>query len=897
MHPLVGLHLSGNTLTALDDVGNAGHLGRPAWNVRQLLKDLALRLGLPHPEVSRGFRVQEWSKRLAARLADATRAAPYYAAAYAVDPTGTAAQLLRLRDELVDAGWNGERLTGAERLETLAELAALDGPPLPPAGPDRLVAVEAELDRATRTPYGAIELVDDVSLWPGRWRRVFQRLRALGMRIETHRDSTRAPTVDGDLARFQRALRGEPASHRPISADGSLVVLRAATSSALAEPVAALLAADARPSTVIIRGLDPGPLDAALAWHGLSRQGVSGRSRWRPALQVLRLAFAVAFLPRDPRRVLELLTLPSGPFAGRAGRRLAEALCERAGIGNAVWVAHKQELSEAERAGVDAWIESPRLDPAGAPRAAVLEVAERVLEWIAGRGGSLEDPSWQDAALHARTFADAVHGDGRERLDRASLEQLLQDLTEESSTCMLAAEESGRLDHVDSPERLLVCRERVVWWGFVGEPPPPRPVLRSAELALLRRAGIHVPDSAAQLRARLEGFVRAVCSAQRQLVLVIPEQVAGERCQPHPLLDELVARVLGSELALDALAITPDELAKGAKLAAHLAPVPTEAAPVVPLPAARRQWRLDPGLIRPRDAESASSLEKLIGCPLSWTLHYQAGLRSRNRGGLPSGALLAGKLGHRLLEELHLKERLAGDLEQVRTAAELELDQLLEQEGARLLTPGASDERHQLRSELVEAIVSLVGLLRDGELDIAGVEVPVEAELGRRPLRGSIDLLLKNRRGEERVLDLKYGSTTYADKLKAGHAIQLAIYAEARRQQSGVAELPPAAYFSLKGHRLIATDAASHFNRHAHPGPPLSRTGAQIQNTLDSIATSLERGRIPVAGVKDMAEAGFLKTLGVASERSGDHLALEPESTCHYCEFGAVCGRSWEQPW
>lgn len=875
-----------------------GQLGRPVWNPRQLLTDLELRLGLPHPEVSRGVRVQEWSKRLAARCADPSRPAPFYAAAYAVDPTGTAAQLLRLRDELVEAGWEGDPLSGAERLETLGELAALDSLPLSPGRPDRLASVEAELRGVSRAPYDAIELVDDPSLWPGRWRRVLQRLAALGARVERRGDLLPEPTGDRDLARFQRTLRGGPrAVERPIAADGSLVLLRAPTSSALAEPVAAWLAADRTPSTLILRGLDPGPLDAALARHGLARQGVLGQSRWRPALQVLRLALAVAFVPRDPRRVLELATLPSGPFAGRAGRELGEALCERPGIGNAHWQRRVEALTVEERTRVEAWIDAPRLDPAGSPRAAVIEVAERVLGWLVARAGALGGASWLDAASEARAFVDALRGDERERLDRASIEQLLQVLTGESSTSALAPEEAGRLDHVDSAARLFVARERVVWWGFVGEPPPPPSPFRRGELALLRRAGVLVPDAAELLRARFEGFVRAVCAAEHQLVLVIPEQVAGERCSPHPLLDELVARLLGTDEALEALALTPDELARGEKLAARLVRAPTCAARAAPLPGARHQWRVDPALIRPREAESASSLEKLIGCPLHWTLHYQAGLRSRNRGGLPSGTLLAGKLGHRLVEELHASGGLAGELEQVRAAAERAFDGLVEREGAGLLAAGASDERHQLRAELAEAVVALVALLREGDLQVAGVEVPVEAELGRRALRGSIDLLVRTREGDERVLDLKYGSSPYGKKLTAGHAIQLAIYAEARRQQSGAAAPPPAAYFSLRTQRLLATDAAAHFRRRAQPGPPLAQTSAQIQNTLDAIASALDGGRVPVAGVREMAAVGFLKTLGVTGEGASRHLALPPDDTCRYCKFSPVCGRSWEEPW
>jgi ATP-dependent helicase/nuclease subunit B len=897
VHPLVGLQLSGNTLTPLDDVAHGeGHLGRPIWNARQLLGDLELRLGLPRQPLGRGLRVQQWSKRLAALVTE-PGSSPYFAAAYAADPTGTAAQLLRLRDELVDAGWNGDSLAGAERLETLSRLTALDGPALPPGMADQLVAVEAELGRVTSTPYVAFDLVDDPELWPGRWRRVFQRLQFLGTRFARVQPAWPSSTDDSDLSRFQRALRGVRSQEaRPAARDGSLVLLRGATSSLLAEPTAALLAADRTP-TVVIRGLDPVALDDALELQGLARQGVVSSSRWRPALQVLRLALAVAFVPRDPRRVLELLTLTGGPFAGRAGHRLADAWCDRPGTGNALWAEATAELSEEERERVQLWIESPQLDPLGTPRELLLEVAERALSWGTGRASWLRDPSWHAATLQAQAFVDALRTDARERLDRPAVEQLLQDLTDESSSVAIAREEAGRIDHVDSPERLLVPRERVVWWGFVGESPPPRPLFRAAELDLLRRAGFALPDPLARLRARFQGFVGAVHAARRQLVLVIPEQVAGERCAPHPLLDELVARVLGSEKALAALSLSPEDLARGEGLAASLVRVATQAAPVIPLPAARRQWHVDPSLIRPREAESASSLEKLIGCPLAWTLHYQAGLRSASRRGIPSGPLLAGKLGHRLIEELHLAGGLTGTPDDVRQAAEGALDLLIEREGTPLLIAGASDARHQLRAELVNAAVALAALLREAQLELMGVEVPVVAELGGRPLRGRIDVLLKAANGDERVLDLKYGSGSYSAKLKAGHAIQLAVYAEARRQQSGAAEPPPAAYFSLKNQRLLATDAAAHFGRQPQPGPALSKTGEQIRNTVGAIAATLEAGRIPVAGVKETAEAGFLKMLGVTNERSPDHLTLLAKDTCQYCELGAVCGRSWEQPW
>ena len=74
---------------------------------------------------------------------------------------------------------------------------------------------------------------------------------------------------------------------------------------------------------------------------------------------------------------------------------------------------------------MEEWLEAPRLDPGGAPRAAVLEVAERVLGWLGRRVVTGADASWFAALEQAQGFLDALQLDGRARLDRASLEQLL----------------------------------------------------------------------------------------------------------------------------------------------------------------------------------------------------------------------------------------------------------------------------------------------------------------------------------------------------------------------------------------------------------------------------------------------------------------------------------------
>src|SRR5207244_3895944 len=99
----------------------------------------------------------------------------------------------------------------------------------------------------------------------------------------------------------------------------------------------------------------------------------------------------LAFEPKDPQRVLELLTLPLGPFSGWSGGLLAKALTQSPGMGGPVWEKAKSRIAEvavgraqpsaedaAERGQqfiqrIEKWLERPGHDAvAGAPKAEIL---------------------------------------------------------------------------------------------------------------------------------------------------------------------------------------------------------------------------------------------------------------------------------------------------------------------------------------------------------------------------------------------------------------------------------------------------------------------------------------------------------------------------------------------
>src|SRR5882724_10756913 len=107
MRVLAGLGFGGATLTKFDDVQlGRGTIGQAVWSPSQLLRDLELRLGIGAELASDAVRVARWATRLA-ELAPRDR---FYSKSFDTDALGTARALLRLRDSLVEAGWDGQAI-------------------------------------------------------------------------------------------------------------------------------------------------------------------------------------------------------------------------------------------------------------------------------------------------------------------------------------------------------------------------------------------------------------------------------------------------------------------------------------------------------------------------------------------------------------------------------------------------------------------------------------------------------------------------------------------------------------------------------------------------------------------------------------------------------------------
>jgi ATP-dependent helicase/nuclease subunit B len=935
--PLVSLLFAGATLTEHDDLrAGTARLGCSVWGSAQLLSNLELRLGLPGLPVSRAVRVQQWSRR----MADLEGAQPgrFYARSHALDAIGTAETLLAWRDELAMAGWNGEPIpNGGARIETLREL---DEPPdLPPGTPDRLRRVEDELRDATTSLFDALLLAEPRTLWPGRWQRVFALLEGLGTSIRSESASFDAVTGDSDLARLQALLEGAVIDSPRLRGDGSLVLLRGETSWETADATAALLRAWREPSTAIVRGGEARPLDHALVAHGLASQGLDCTSAWRPALQLLPLAVELAFEPRDPYRVLELLTLPLGPFQGLVGRELAGALAEAPGIGGPAWREAKERIADVTRAKVarhaassgvaaDAaagladervegrlqtiatWLEQPGFEASRpAPREALLVVAERVRRWLQGRLAAAQTSAHDGvtspalaarsdilatAFARAQAFHELLSHESRADLDLVDVRLLLEQVSS-GHTLVLATETAGRIDPVDSPAGLRRARDVVVWWHCVGGTewrPSVRP-WRRREIHALRDAGVVLPDSAERLVAEGRSWHQAILAARKRLVLAMPRWALGEALEPHPVWHEIAARLGASSADLARITVDARDLLAGRveALGRAASPVVRDLGPLA-LPPARCEWHLDPAHLGAAIQHSATSLEALVGCPLQWVFKYPASLRPGALDSIAGGPMLAGQLGHRLVEELHRVGSLT-DAHALGDTVASSLDRLLREEAAVLLLPGMTFELAQLRQQLGRAVTTLAELLTESKLTVVDVEVAVEAPWRAGLLGGRLDLLLCDEAGRDVVLDLKWGLKRYRELLQSGGATQLAVYAAARMRATNSAEMPAAAYFSLGRGQLLATPGGPFLGRSAPiDGPSLAETWTKLERTADRVERTLLTGRVPVTGVR--TSKPLLEGMGLDAVEQDQHLAIAKEAACTYCAYGALCGRKWE---
>lgn len=778
----------------------ANRLGRPVFGPLGLLNLLETRLGLLRADCAHAQRVTQYRECL--KQFDTPDR--FYHASFGIDPIGTSASLLSWRDTWHLHGWNGQSPPAAgARMTDMAAVEATARELLFPSIGERLARVAEFLDRQ-QPRIESIELVDPLSAFPKRWREVLAKLPVRSVRA--YGPSADPTTV---LGRLQIALNAAHEGEKPAGKiawldDGSLHVVRAETGLVAARCVADDLAAP-HEGTAIVAEQNRSLLDATLDAADVARQGFLDASPLAPALQVLPLALATVWEPLDVYAMLQFLSHPIGPVPGYARRRLAEVVAQFPGIGGPRWreaveeiVRRQPERADDLRRALAFWVEHTRFDPKlGAPTSALLERTRAIRDYF---GARLADQDANRSAAAATGLAqaaavtaalEALAAQGEASVAPVELEALVAQCTARGAPNFAMHAQVGCAPAATDPGALLEPFDRVIWWQMGAPSLPGHYPWSASEIASLSRAGVELPPLEELLKRRGEEWLRPVLNARRQLVLVLPPH--GE--EMHPLWQEI-------QWFVDGVRPEPLESLLTGRAGNELPAVEHAA-----LPARRRWWHLAAqATIPPRTRESYSSLSAFLNAPHQWVLKYAARLNPSNLLAVADANLLYGNLAHRLIDRFF---RTSGALalrgEALRAWFSREFETVVAEEGAVLLMPGRRGDYERLRSSLERAIAEFQRQFAAAGVDAVEPERALAGSFTGGELEGVADLVVRNRSGQRAIVDMKWsGGNYHQDRLAKNRHLQLAVYAELLRQETGA--WPQVSYFILEAARLIAPD-------------------------------------------------------------------------------------------
>lgn len=880
MNIVFGLWADGRTAPEHGADGAAAGAGSPVLGPQGFLDVLETGFGLSAPRITEVERIAAWQAKL-----QAAGEGRFWSASLVADPWTTAHRVLQMRDELVAGGWNAQAPGEATRLGDIAAAEAA-GDVTPPGLADRLAELVGEIDERAADVVSEVRLIELRADLPPGWRRLLGRLEAVGVQVRPM-DAPPGAQEGVALRRAQDWVRG--GEFVPGGADQTVVEITADTALAAAEALAAWLAGSggARRAVVIAEGGDTALLDHAMSLHGEARGGLSAPSAYRGVLQVLPLAFQLAWTPFDAAALLDLLCLPRPPIARRAAAVLARALEEAPGFGGEAWVRAWSEIEAAELARPDekeasvrerlarwrSWVEPLGADPGqGLEIALALGICDRVASWAGRMHAVTGDTCYLEALQLARVVREALVRMERTQLPRALVERVIDQALGVGVRDSSATPEAGSWRAVAHPGAVWGGADVVVWWNFVdtGERPP-RPAWSAAEVAELSSRGVALDSPAAHARRLARAWEQPLLAARQQLIMVRSTLSGDGEAPAHPL-----AHRMAPVLETDADRVQVERTCHADRLILCGPEIERRLLEARQLPQATAAWPA-PGAFASRAAtrrQSATSLEDLFACQFQWALKHVGRLRPGRSWALPDANRLMGNLAHAMAREFFRPGPPPAPAA-ASEAAVMAFDRLVDEMAAPLRAPAAAADLVMARTRLPGAMAALSRALTANQLEIVEAEQAVEGVFGDLSLTGSVDLVARDPAGRLVVIDLKWTRSPKArrEELEKGGAVQLAVYAALLNP-----EAPGEGGYFLLNQREFLVPAGGRLQGRAVAAPiGLAQTWVAVQQSWRDLGANIGSRRLVACGVDG------------AEDHLPPNLPLMREVRCDRCDYRTLC--------
>lgn len=911
MHIIFGFEL--DTGSYPDSLGDAeARQGVVVLGPAGLIGLLETQLGLSGVRVHQAVRIGQYLRRLRA----AEDGKFFYSRSLQADPWSTAKHVLTWRDELVLSGWQGVLPKNPpRRLEELAIVENSQHIELAPGLGDRLAKIFSALESGKQLSIRSIELIEPLGLLPYMWDKLLSSLAQRNIQLEgipgVNHKAVWNLQESQDLKTLQQALLDKKPCNGAVQGDGSLGLFSGANEFEVSEALASWLEVFSGDlaKVLVVRGEGSPVLDDVLHSHNLPALGSDSRSRWRTALQVLPLMLTFYWEPLDPQRLLEILTLPKSPIPKWAARHFEQALREHPGIGGPKW----QEAWQAIRSDYDSradefgsetqprksfeefrqelqfWLGEHRYHPdKGMEADFIQKICSRVAEWASIRGGLENDHLLIAAAAIAGDVAAAVAATGLESITRPQLDRILDSVIGAGLENPDAGPEAAAWSQVKTPGQVWGGAETIVWWNFTAAGiEQRRPPWTKAEIEALGAVGVNLEDIRQTRLRQAKSWRNPVLRASQQLILCIPKTLANEPVEPHPFWDEIRSVLNLQAEDIQKISFTCGNLWQTGEANLFGGMVQRQPQPVQSPPTPQREWRLPSLELVSRDRESATSMQQMIQCPLSWIFKYILKLYPGALIALPDISQAMGNLAHTIIP-LILSQADLPDPEAVQEQAIRLFDQCVPMMAASLAHPGSELERLRYRTLMGKTTGTLCQQLRSAKLKVLGFETTKARDFRKgQNFEGRVDLLLAAEQGQCLILDLKWSKRARykREELQGGKALQLAAYSWLLEPEAGC--YPPGGYYMLAQGELVVSACQFLPDHHVFPDIDLQVVWQRGLQAYEKRLQELQGGVALAAGVPAASSADSGELSG---EGEGPKDVLEIEPQCSWCDYRNLCG-------
>ena len=212
-----------------------------------------------------------------------------------------------------------------------------------------------------------------------------------------------------------------------------------------------------------------------------------------------------------------------------------------------------------------------------------------------------------------------------------------------------------------------------------------------------------------------------------------------------------------------------------------------------------------------KETESFTSLEKLLQDPFDYFMQYPLQFQDISDINIKLSTT-SGYVAHETIEYLFTTERgNEGLTDFVVSHYEDALHRALLRKGALLLLPEHHLDKDRLTYQLRKCVKNLATLVEDNGLMVIKCEQKEKEQLDFEEgifLKGYIDMVLKDKDGNEVVFDLKWTSKKdkFQKKLEKNRALQLAIYQAMLKKHSGESAVVRTAYYVMPQGKLFSSD-------------------------------------------------------------------------------------------